>query len=163
MEREAPFFLRARSCRSRVERLWIAKFHQGPERSARFARCARSLAALAKPRKKTSKNTKIPSKLYTKTLQNSGLEGHVESHFPALGGSQHKALLFILLLSSFFGLAQSIVPTWVGDTSHMNQRLFHNDDHVKIAGKSKSCSRYSTMLNPKLSWMLLWSSARLPT
>ena len=41
MEREAPFFLRARSCRSRVERLWIAKFPQGPERSAR------SLAALA--------------------------------------------------------------------------------------------------------------------
>ena len=47
MEREAPFFLRACSYRSRVERLWIAKFPQGPERSARFDRCARSLAALA--------------------------------------------------------------------------------------------------------------------
>ena len=51
----------------------------------------------------------------------------------------------------------------VGDTSHINQKLFHNDDHVKIAENSKSCSRYSSMRNPKPSWMLLWSSARLRT
>ena len=37
MEREAPFFLRARSCRSLVERLCIAKLPKVPERSARPA------------------------------------------------------------------------------------------------------------------------------
>ena len=90
MEREAPFFLRARSCRSRVERLWIAKLPQGPERSARFARPAgfhwgfagvllgfrwRSWIAnlpnaLQIFRKILGKSSSIPPKIHPKTLQN---------------------------------------------------------------------------------------------
>ena len=93
MEREAPFFLRARSCRSRVERFWIAKLPQGPERSARFARCARPAGfhwgfagvllgfrwrswianlpnALQIFRKILGKSSSIPPKIHPKTLQN---------------------------------------------------------------------------------------------
>ena len=78
-------------------------FPNVPERSARFARCARSLAALAKPQKYLSKPFKIPSKMVSNTSHNqcqnpqkSGLERYFGSHFGALGGSQHKPRFFTL-------------------------------------------------------------------
>ena len=64
MEREAPFYLEARSRRSLVEQLWIAKRHQAPERSARFARCARSLTALALPNENGFECSLIPFEFY---------------------------------------------------------------------------------------------------
>ena len=96
MEREAPFFVRARSCRSLVERLCIAKLPKVPERSARPAGfhwgftmvllgfpwpkhfqnlCPKHSENPRKnPPQHLPKSMPKPPKIEPKTLQNRGLE-----------------------------------------------------------------------------------------
>jgi len=73
-----------------------------------------------------------PSKIYAKTFQNSGLEGHFWYHFGSLGGSQHKPLFFapFFWFRACLGavLAAKLAPSWHPKGTPKNSKTTAKND-----------------------------------